>query len=172
MFQGSKFQFGILPYCVFALQSCSEVIIGRRTPEVGSQFAAVFHHLHSVHVVTAEITVVLVEVHREVFAFHNQVVPVVVQNRGHNNRKIGSLYVFQFEFRCFVVADAQLLVSDSSSCRQQCLSSFQLIADIEQQFLAGTDILRFNRELYFYSLLGRYFQVGYDACLYHFPVCQ
>ena len=106
MFQRSQFQFRILPGGIFVLQSGSEVIVGRCTPEVRSQCAAIFHQLHAVDVVTAEITVVFVEIHREVFTFHNQEVAVVIQNGGHDDRKVRCLLVFQFQFRCFVVTDA------------------------------------------------------------------
>ena len=88
------------------LQSGSEIIVGRCTPEVRSQCAAVFHHLHTIDVVATKVTIVLIEVHREVFTFHNQVIAVVIQNTGHDNRNVGSLLIFQFQFRCFVVADA------------------------------------------------------------------
>ena len=116
MFQGSKLQCRILPDCIFALQACSEIIIGRCTPEVGSQFATVFHHLHSVHIVAAEIAVVSVEIHREVFAFDGQVILVVIQNTGYGDCLIGSLSVFQLELRSFIVTNAQLLVCDGCSC--------------------------------------------------------
>ena len=56
------------------LQSGSEIIVGRCTPEVRSQCAAVFHHLHTIDVVATKVTIVLIEVHREVFTFNNQVI--------------------------------------------------------------------------------------------------
>ena len=60
------------------LQSGSKIIVGRCTPEVRGQCTAVFHHLHAVDVVATKVTIVLIEIHREVFPFHNQVVAIVV----------------------------------------------------------------------------------------------
>ena len=78
------------------LYSCSKVVVGRSTPEVGSQCTSVFHQLHSADVVAAEVTVVLVEFECEVFAGNNQIVAVVIVERGNYDCDIGGLLVFQF----------------------------------------------------------------------------
>ena len=50
---------------------------------MGSQCTSVFHQLRSADVVAAEVTVVLVEFEREVFAGDNQIVAVVILERGN-----------------------------------------------------------------------------------------
>ena len=48
----------------------------------------------------------LVKFESEVLTVNNQIISVVILNSRNDNCNIGSLLVFQFQFRCFVIADA------------------------------------------------------------------
>ena len=107
--QTDKFQPRILPCSKAVLQAGTEIIVGRSTPEVGSQRSAFFNHFQTINIVFAQVTVSFIELDGEVFTFYYQVVLLVVDDLRSNDSHIGCFYILQVHGRSLVGIQSKLV---------------------------------------------------------------
>ena len=101
-FERSQLQSRILPSRKLLLQTCTEVIISRRTPEVRCQNSIFIHHFHTCHIVTAQVTTMFVEFQTEVLTVHNQITPVVLLHLRNYSSYVYAFCILQFHWRSLV----------------------------------------------------------------------
>ena len=154
------------------MQVGSHIVVGRSTPEVRSQFSVFFQHRHAIYIVSAQETVMLIEVHAEILSFDDQIIDVIIFNGRNDSLNVHLVYILQIQFRSIVRADRQLVFGYRITGRQQCFRFFQLKGHIQQEFFAFANALCAIIQFYGLGLLRSYFQVFDHACLNHFAVSQ
>ena len=170
LFEGSQFQFGIEPYAVAVLESCTEVIVRGGAPEVGLQDAAFFQVGQSVGFVEAKEAIVFVEFDAEILARHDEVVAVVFADDRLYHLFVVSGFVGESLGGRFVGIQHQLVSGYGMSGGQQTIVGLQFIGDVEQPL--GMLAIRTDGQGEDGGLMGSHVEVIYATGTHHTAVFQ
>ena len=169
-FEGSQLQTRVLPGSEFLLQTCTEIIVRRCTPEVRCQFGIFVHQFRACYVVAIQVTGMFVEFQTEVITVDDQITPVVFLDLRSNGRSIHNFYILQVHSRSLVGVQYKLVFGYGISGREQTFAVLQAISYIQQPFFAfaGFADVQFHSG----SLLRSYVEVFYTTGTNYFTVSK